>query len=74
MNSNDCYTRLFCALFAFYSFVKLVRLEFILILVLNVCSQHIEKRSQTTSSSDKCNDGYCSNMRSFFRAKSQLVR
>ena len=53
-------------LFSPFTVKALVRLEFILILVLNVCSKQLEKRSKTASLYDKCNDGDCSNMRSFF--------
>ena len=62
-------------LFSPFTVKALVRLEFILILVLNVCSKQIEMRGQTVILYGKCNDGGCSNMRSFFfRPKSQLVR
>ena len=53
-------------LFSPFTVKALVRLEFILILVLNVCSKQIEMRGQTAILYDKCNDGGCSNMRSFF--------
>ena len=44
-------------LFSTFTVKGLVRLEFKLILVLNVCSKQIEKRSQAASLYDKCNDG-----------------
>ena len=50
----------------------LVRLEFILVLVLNVSSKQKEKRNQAASLYDKCNNCDCSTLR--FRPKSQLVR
>ena len=44
-------------LFSSFTVKVLVRLEFILILVLTVSSKRKEKRSQTASLYDKCNDG-----------------
>ena len=44
-------------LFSTFTVKGLVRLEFKLILILNVCSKQIEKRSQAASLYDKCNDG-----------------
>ena len=53
-------------LFSPFTVKGLVRLEFILILVLTVSSKQKEKRSKAASLYDKCNDGDCSNLRSFF--------
>ena len=61
-------------LFSPFTVKVLVRLEFILILVLTECSKQKEKRIQAASLYDKCNDGDCSNLLSFFRPKRQLVR
>ena len=63
-------------LFLSFTVKVLVWQEFKLISLLTVCSkQRGERGSQEASLYDKCNDGYCSGLRSFFfRSKSQLVR
>ena len=49
-------------------------LSLIFISKLTECSKQKEKRIQAASLYDKCNDGDCSTLRSFFRPKRQLVR
>ena len=54
-------------LFLSFTVKVLVWQEFKLISLLTVCTkQRGERRSQATSLYDKCNDGYCSGLRSFF--------